>query len=178
MSRNKTRLTNCFFYEEWQDMGATISHCTYGQNALYECPCEGCEHFINAEDAREIVATARMATRQEDRLISKQAAVEHCKRRLWETALNQRLTYEMAMCADIADNRIETWLDEVPSAEPKTGKWIVWGGMDVSENHGRHKCSECGEFALLRYEKPLRKEILSDFCPNCGARMMRWRDDE
>jgi len=61
----------------------------------------------------------------------------------------------------------------LPSAEPerKTGKWIVWGGMDVSENHGRHKCSECGEFALLRYEKLLRKEILSDYCPHCGAKM-------
>lgn len=66
---------------------------------------------------------------------------------------------------------IEYEIDEQPTVEQKTGKWIVWGGMDVSENHGRHKCSECGEFALLRYEKPLRKEILSDFCPNCGAKM-------
>lgn len=60
---------------------------------------------------------------------------------------------------------------ELNIADPKKGKWIVWGGMDVPENHGRHKCSECREFALLRYEKPLRKEVLSDFCPNCGAKM-------
>ena len=172
MRSNKTRLTNCFFYEEWQDMGATISHCTYGQNALYECPCEGCEHFINAEDAREIVANARMATRQEDRLISKQAAVEHCKRRLWETALNQRLTYEMAMCADIADNRIETWLDEVPEAE-KTGKWI-WIAVDSNSELGNWYCSEC-DFMPAAYN--LAKKHLI-YCPNCGSRMMRWRGDE
>ena len=55
--------------------------------------------------------------------------------------------------------------------ERKRGEWIVWGGMDIPENHGKHKCSVCGEFAPVRYEKPLIKENLSNFCPNCGADM-------
>lgn len=55
--------------------------------------------------------------------------------------------------------------------ERKQGEWIVWGGMDIPENHGRHICSLCGEFAPVRCEKPLIKEYLSDFCPNCGADM-------
>lgn len=47
-------------------------------------------------------------------------------------------------------------------------KWIVWNGMDIPENHGRHKCSECGEFAI----KPkYGEEILTKRCPSCGARM-------
>ena len=59
----------------------------------------------------------------------------------------------------------------------KKGHWIVWGGMDIPENHGRHKCSECGEFAPVRYEKPLIKENLSNFCPNCGADMRGEQDE-
>lgn len=64
-------LTNCFFYDEWQDMGAIIPHCTYGQNALYECPCEGCNHFITAEDAREIVVSA----------VTKRDAYQNCDKK-------------------------------------------------------------------------------------------------
>ena len=62
-------------------------------------------------------------------------------------------------------------LDAIPVAdvEPvRHGKWIVWNGMDIPENHGRHKCSECGEFAI----KPkYGEEILTKRCLNCGARM-------
>jgi hypothetical protein len=64
-------------------------------------------------------------------------------------------------------------IDAQPSVQPerKRGEWFVWGGMDIPENHGKHKCSVCGEFAPVRYEKPLIKECLSDFCPSCGANM-------
>ena len=64
-------------------------------------------------------------------------------------------------------------IDEQPTAQPERlkGHWLVWGGMDIPENHGRHICSSCGEFAPVLYEKPLIKEYLSDFCPSCGADM-------
>jgi len=52
-------------------------------------------------------------------LISRQATIEHLKKRLIETALNN--TGVKALCdsifADTADNRIEPWVNEVPSAQ-------------------------------------------------------------
>ena len=70
-------------------------------------------------------------------------------------------------------SRLHDMVSSLPSAQPEhpKGHWIVWGGMDIPENHGRHICSLCGEFAPVRYEKPLIKENLSNFCPNCGADM-------
>lgn len=48
------------------------------------------------------------------------------------------------------------------------GKWIEWNGMDIPENHGRHKCSICGNYAI----KPkYGEEILTKRCPNCGCKM-------
>lgn len=62
-------------------------------------------------------------------------------------------------------------LDNAPTveAEPaRHGKWIEWNGMDIPENHGRHKCSICGEFAI----KPkYGEEILTKRCNNCDAKM-------
>lgn len=53
-------------------------------------------------------------------LISRQDAIEHCKKRLYESALNNVGVMCMAnnVFSEIADNRIETWLNELPSAEP------------------------------------------------------------
>ena len=49
----------------------------------------------------------------------------------------------------------------LPSAEPKTGKWIdetfkPWGLV-----YHPYKCDQCGEHS----------EATSNFCPWCGARM-------
>lgn len=52
-------------------------------------------------------------------------------------------------------------LEEVPSAE-KHGKWIA-------VEHGlRHECSLCHEYAPSYRSGD---EHLTDYCPNCGARM-------
>ena len=47
----------------------------------------------------------------------------------------------------------------------KKGKWLRCG------NH--HLCSECDEWALTRWDEDECDEvdILTDFCPNCGADM-------
>lgn len=83
-------------------------------------------------------------------------------------------------------NKLNEWLDldeeaEIVSlinnaptvqAEPKTGKWIKATGMMPPEFHGHHCCSECGNFANM--EPPFgNREDLSEFCPNCGIRMLR-----
>ena len=49
-----------------------------------------------------------------------------------------------------------------PSAQPKTGKWTIKNGelaiWDV--------CSECGKMVI-------HKAPFYNFCPNCGARMLK-----
>lgn len=69
-------------------------------------------------------------------------------------------------------------LSVLPSAqqERKKGEWIKATGMMPPEFHGRHCCSECGNFANM--EPPFgNREDLSKFCPNCGA-YMRERKEE
>ena len=53
-------------------------------------------------------------------------------------------------------------------AEPvRHGRWVGIKGMAPPEYHGKHRCSICYARALERkfYEE------LSDYCPNCGAKM-------
>jgi predicted DNA-binding protein YlxM (UPF0122 family) len=58
-------------------------------------------------------------TRTDGNLISRQAVIDNIKTRLWQTALNnyEYITSYAKVCEDIADNRIDTWVNEVPSAE-------------------------------------------------------------
>lgn len=54
-------------------------------------------------------------------------------------------------------------------AEPvRHGHWIKITGVAPPEYHGLHYCSVCNEGALR--DKHFR-EMLSDYCPACGARM-------
>ena len=57
-------------------------------------------------------------------LISRQAAIEHLKKRLYETALNN--VTEHPYYEEMADNRVSVWLKEVPSAQSE------------------HTCDNCG----------------------------------
>ena len=50
-------------------------------------------------------------------LISRQAAIDHLKKRLYETALNNNT--EHPYYEEIADNRVDIWLNELPSAQPE-----------------------------------------------------------
>ncbi len=105
-----------------------------------------------------------------DDLISRQAAIEHLKKRLIETAINN--TGVTALCdsifADTADNRIETWIMEIPSAqlERKPGRWI-------EDDIDKWKCSECGKGDMYAYSWAVKGglELQDFFCPNCGAKM-------
>jgi rubrerythrin len=72
--------------------------------------------------------------------------------------------------------RVIEHLKQMPSAEPKTGRWIKATGMMPPEFHGHYCCSECGNFANM--EPPFgNREDLGRFCPNCGARMKGADDD-
>ena len=95
-------------------------------------------------------------------LISRQAAIEHLKHRLYETELNSEAKYPYY--AEMADNRVSVWLEEVPTIEPKRGKWI-------KDDVGVH-CSEC--FCGWDFLTGIPVEVYGfHYCPNCGEKMER-----
>lgn len=60
---------------------------------------------------------------------------------------------------------LEDRLMEIPSADRPRGKWIdKSNGIEGAWNY----CSVCGEQAIDLY----------DFCPNCGADMIKGADDD
>ena len=100
-------------------------------------------------------------------LIGRQAAIHALNRRLAPIPIEQEK--EMIL--------LRKDLSELPSVDPKriTGYWVP---VSVAEYIGveatmckyeisHHICSECLEMAL---EKD-GDEVLSDFCPHCGAKM-------
>lgn len=58
----------------------------------------------------------------------------------------------------IAKTLLETILDDLPSTQPRKGKWVL--DNPHSEIY-RYACSECYAHHRARY----------DFCPSCGADM-------
>lgn len=48
------------------------------------------------------------------------------------------------------------------------GEWKPY--WDDSYLSWSHKCSNCSNFPLTK-EETIHDEVLSDFCPNCGAKM-------
>ena len=60
-------------------------------------------------------------------LISRQGAINKCRTRLYESAVNN-VGYKCdadKVFVDIAENRIETWLNELPSAQPEHMSWTL-----------------------------------------------------
>lgn len=112
--------------------------------------------------------------------INREKTIAHLKKRLIETAINN--TGVRALCdsifADIADNRIEPWINEIPNAEvepTKRGRWIKMSDI----NGYYYACSECGEelFREWVFDREfdvfphLRSIDKTPYCPKCGAKM-------
>lgn len=115
-------------------------------------------------------------------LISRQAALEHLKNRLYETELNSnaRLPYY----AEMADNRVSVWLNEVPTIDPaenggcwgccceklgqvRQGFWLKYHGNSVSADglwgETLYDCSVCGHTI----------HVATKYCAECGAKWYR-----
>lgn len=90
-------------------------------------------------------------------LISRQEAIDALARTAREKFnLSDEYSHYLAGLMDG-----ELAIKNLPSVEPKHGRWIdetfkPWGLV-----HHPYKCDQCGEHS----------EATSDFCPNCGARM-------
>lgn len=96
-------------------------------------------------------------------LISRQAAIEHLKKRLYETALNNDT--EHPYYEEMADNRVSVWLGEVPTIEPKKGKWKPF---DLTYGRSVWACDACGETVDV---PTLNGKPIFDYCPWCGSFM-------
>ena len=72
-----------------------------------------------------------------DDLISRQDAIEHLKNRLYETELNSVAKYPYY--AEMADNRVDVWMNEVPSAE-RDYNFNEWCTDCKEYDHERHCC--------------------------------------
>ena len=89
--------------------------------------------------------------------------------------MNDLISRQMAIDAiwdginmDIYTKEVKEILEELPTAEPRTGKWIE---EDIHSNWSDwtlYFCSECG-----RQFKDLEER---NYCPNCGAKMEKNND--
>lgn len=62
-------------------------------------------------------------------------------------------------------NKVMDWLEQ----EPKTGHWITWkeAGNEIA-SETRFECSVCHDSAQTLCNG---LDLLSPYCPNCGAKM-------
>lgn len=111
-------------------------------------------------------------------LISRQAAIEHLKKRLYETELNSYAPFPYY--AEMADNRVSVWINEVPTIDPAENGGC-WGCCCEKLGQWRTKeldkfrkyevvCSECGAKYIGNYDA-YDEPCEFNYCPNCGARM-------
>lgn len=104
-------------------------------------------------------------------LISREAAVQLLREKASGYKVSMFLTSGECNVARVVATECAADIKNLPAvdAEPvRNGRWYKPTGMMPPEHHGRHRCSVCGEMAF--YERPGR-EGLSDYCPNCGAKM-------
>jgi hypothetical protein len=97
-----------------------------------------------------------------DSLISRQSAIDHLKKRLYETALNN--VSDADLYQEIADNRIDIWVNEMPSAQPEPT-------LEQIEEYCHKRCLSIVDNALLH--KYAQAEIIR--CKDCKYQDENWR---
>ena len=66
------------------------------------------------------------------------------------------------------DQYEQGYRDALKTTVQKHGRWEKWWCEDYITYF--HRCSVCGEDALTK-EETAHDEVLSNYCPNCGAKM-------
>ena len=71
-----------------------------------------------------------------------------------------------------AEKAVYKTVENMPSVtpQPKTGHWVK-----VTNGRGGHECDLCHEYAPS-YQSG--KEYLTNYCPNCGAKMIEQQGSE
>lgn len=98
-------------------------------------------------------------------LISREAAIETLKKLLYETALvNSHDATISDVYAEMAENRIETWVNLVPSAQQEQpAEWVP-----STKYKGFLTCSACEDCYIEGWSDKERKWR---YCPQCGKRI-------
>jgi hypothetical protein len=75
--------------------------------------------------------------------------------------------YDATRAMDLNYGQIMDYIDNLPSVTPirPKGHWI----KTELPSRDAHECSECGNLAI--FDECRNEEMLTDFCPNCGAKM-------
>ena len=68
---------------------------------------------------------------------------------------------------------IRSKIKSIPIIEPKRGEWAERTHNTLIAQVNFAYCSECGQPIMHEHTRPLW-----NFCPNCGALMVRGEDDE
>lgn len=96
---------------------------------------------------------------------------EYIEREALETALNHRLSFLMAENGEYDHytsgfDEAVTRVEDFPSADVapvRHGRWIDKGEYAV--------CTECGGRSGTQYDGVEPVPLMTQFCPNCGAKM-------
>ena len=103
----------------------------------------------------------------------------------WSTCFDCPLSHGCPVIKGCTNEQAMQYAGEIPndcpqnkiSEEPerKRGRWYKPTGMMPPEYAGRHRCSECDGFAM--HDWKTHREVLTDFCPWCGADMRGGQDE-
>ena len=104
--------------------------------------------------------------------IEREALLEALKEFRLNETMSKHLTREDCETARNAVERAQMVIERIPAADVapvRHGRWITWeeAGNDIPSPH-RHECSVCHDAAQVLVNGV---ELLSDYCPNCGAKM-------
>ena len=75
-----------------------------------------------------------------------------------------KITFDEEKLREIVKEAVERFKEEYEIADRPQGEWIV-----VTNGRGGHECSRCHAYAPSYMSGD---EHLSDYCPNCGKRMV------
>ena len=112
-----------------------------------------------------------------DKLISQQAAIDAIKKRLFETAFNNvgiKQNVDETL-VDVAENRLENWFNELPSAEPDTTTHDSIP-VETGENDGDRTSGDCisRAQAIDTIEKHLKWTTIPDYYPGIFEAVRGW----
>lgn len=157
--------------------------------ALEQEPCEMTaeeyrqrmiQAFHNA-DTDELIAICVLPTEKEfehlEWLLKNHYKKEPCGDAISRQAVRHILNHEVKMPIKLWKKVFEL-VDDLPpvTPQPKTGYWITWkeAGNEIS-SETRFECSVCHDAAQTLCNG---LDLLSSFCPNCGARMVEPQESE